>query len=552
MKTLGLTLVVLALLVSSAGAGSVIPVSATASSTIGSPFNRIADHVRNASGLVGDQHGTAPDGSMWLTTNSPSTTAATMTFDMGGSFRINGFHLWNYNEVGPNFPNRGAKDVLVSTSLDGATYSAPVPMVFRRATGAATYAGADYAMPAVDARYVKFDIQNNFGGANADTVGLSEIRFATETSIASDMLRPMSASASSTIGGNFSRKPSMTIDGSGLDAAGAHNTGTDGYVWNSNFQVPAWISFDLGAAVPLTGFHLWNYNEVGPNFPNRGIKSTDVQVSLDGVNYTSLGALSFTRAPGAAGYLGEDYSLGGPVLARYVKFDNAVNFGGASSDLVGLSEIRFATPSAITGVTAVGSSQYINGTDRRVASNLVDGSGMSGFALERAGNLINTTNRTMWLAAAGDSRSPTNIVGQTVTFDLGGDYELAATRIWNYNEGSGGYTSRGVKLLDIAVSMDGLDFTTLAGPSGGHFALNKATGAADYVLSDMLDLDNSWARFVRFTVVDYFGTNPSSDYVGLSEVRFYSAVPEPATLSAAAMALAALAGYVRRRRRPTA
>ena len=515
-------------------AGVVIPVSATASNEIGPPHDRKAEYTRDLSGLTGDRHGTSPNGTMWLTTNSPSTTSATMVYDLGASYTINGFHLWNYNETG-NFTNRGAHNVLVSTSADNVTYSTPQPMVFQKASGLGTYVGEDYPIGKADAQYVKFDVQGNFGGPLSDTVGLSEIRFTTPSVAVGDYVRPVAAAASSEIGAPFDRKAVHTIDGSGLDASSQHGTTPDGYMWLNDYSTTGWIGFDLGAVTALSGFQLWNYNEAG-NFTNRGMQSADVIVSLDGVTGTSLGNFSFAKAPGTATYAGDDYSLAEPVLARYVLFDNAVNFGGPSSDTLGLSEIRFATPTLISGVTAIASSAYTPGG--RVGSKLLDGSGMSGFASEWADD----DPANMWLADRG------NIVGQTVTFDLCGEYELRAARVWNYNEAGGStpFINRGVELMDIALSLDGLDFFTLEGPVGGHFYLNQAPGTDNYIDADMLDLGGGWARYVRFTVVDYYGTTPGSDYVGLSEVRFYGTVPEPATLSL--LALGGL-GLLRRRRR---
>jgi len=338
--------------------------------------------------------------------------------------------------------------------------------------------------------------------------------------VTSDSIRPVAAQAGTEIGAPHDRKAVYTIDGSGLNAAGQHNTGPNGQMWLSDFTTTDSIRYDLGAPMMLSGFHVWNYNESG-NFTNRGVSSATIKTSADGVSWsaTTVTPYPFTKAPGSSSYAGDDYTFSTPVVARYVDFDPVTNFGGPSSNTVGLSEIRFTTPSLITGVTATASSEWLPGN--RVASKAVDGSGMSGFADERA----DSNPGNMWLADIG------NIVGRTITFDLQDVHVLQATRIWNYNEAGGSYRLRGVKEFDIAVSLDDSSYQTLVGPgSGGHFGLAMAPGTDGYVLADMIDLGRVPARYVRFTVQDYYGSNPGNDYVGLSEVRFYEYVPEPSTL----------------------
>jgi len=349
--------------------------------------------------------------------------------------------------------------------------------------------------------------------------------------VVSDFVRPVGVTASNQyVSGT--RKAVFTIDGSGLSALGQHGTSADNTMWMTDPLPTAWIQYDLGAPLQLSGFHLWNHNQGG--FTDRGIQTAKVYTSLDGSNWTSGEDFTLARASGATTYAGEDYAFAAPVSARYVKIESQSTFV-VGNNYIGLSEARFTTPRWIDGVTATASSNY----GSRTAAKTVDDSGMSGFGLERAD--INA-DAGMWMTDYG------NIVGRTITFDLQDVHSLQAARVWNFNMNNGtSYSQRGIETLDIAVSLDGITYQTLTGPSpGGHFSLTQAPGAANYLTADMLDLDRAIGRYVRFTVLDYFGTNPNGDYVGLSEVRFYEAVPEPSALALCFVGAGALAIAMRR------
>ncbi len=142
----------------------------------------------------------------------------------------------------------------------------------------------------------------------------------------------------------------LTINGAGLATdvvSGAtqpttwptEGAGSAGTWLGASGDIPSFIVFDLGASTAnLTAFHLWNYNEGAQT--GRGIQTGTVSYSTDNVTFTALTApTSFTRAPGAATYTGEDYSFPTPVTARYIKLACTTNYGDAS--WIGLSEIRF-------------------------------------------------------------------------------------------------------------------------------------------------------------------------------------------------------------------
>ncbi|HZW07320.1 MAG TPA: DVUA0089 family protein [Phycisphaerales bacterium] len=113
------------------------------------------------------------------------------------------------------------------------------------------------------------------------------------------------------------------------------------------------IVFDLGAAWDLTGFRLWNHNQVAPggaSETNRGIRNMEVSVSEDGVNFSS--AVPFTdvaQAPGSTAYTGDSYGLVATGV-RYVRLQVTQNWG--STAVTGMSEIRF-TGNGQFGIGAV-------------------------------------------------------------------------------------------------------------------------------------------------------------------------------------------------------
>ncbi len=137
-------------------------------------FNRLAIYSLDGSGLTGNVHGNSPGGTMWMANG----TSATITYDLGNTYDLNKFHVWNYNEV--NLPNRSANlvEILVASSVGGA-FTSLGDFTFARSTGLATYTGEDIdlrSFAAADStRLIRFVIKSNYGDPNQ--VGLSEVRF---------------------------------------------------------------------------------------------------------------------------------------------------------------------------------------------------------------------------------------------------------------------------------------------------------------------------------------------------------------------------------------
>ncbi|MEM6260222.1 MAG: PEP-CTERM sorting domain-containing protein [Planctomycetota bacterium] len=183
----------------------------------------------------------------------------------------------------------------------------------------------------------------------------------------------------------------------------------------------------------------------------------------------------------------------------------------------------------ITGVTATSQTELT--VQPRPISSMVDGTGLDAFG-------VHTTNAsgTQW-ASDFDSVDPDatpNPVTETVTFDLGGNFDLENILYWNFS----GNPIFGVKDLEI------LTTTSVGGTqtSLGDFVFAQALPSGLSQSVSVAGLTGSTnVREVLFVIKsEHGGTN---DLAGLAEVQF-EAVPEPGSL-----ALLGLGGLLVARRR---
>ena len=210
---------------------------------------------------------------------------------------------------------------------------------------------------------------------------------------------------------------------------------------------------------------------------------------------------------------------------------------------ISLLAIGQAQAAVITGDSVIAVSSEFTGISR-AGSNVVSG---AGFVAPPGAFTVNPTN-TMWLTQA----NPTAPI--SITFSLGGFYNLTNTRIWNYNENSGSPTielARGVRTGDVQISTDDVLFTTIA-----NISLAQAPGVNNVDFSQVVALSGT-AAYIRFTNLVSFGTaanNGDNHFTGLSQVQFSgdavasgdTSVPEP--FSAALLAVGLAATWLLRRR----
>jgi len=172
----------------SASAALINVVSAVASSEFGS---RLAVHTIDGSGLTGSTgfgtgvHSNLPDGQSWLSQGTlgagTDTLPATITFDLGASYSVDGLHVWNYNEAASGGVGRGADNVSISVATATGPFLAVQDTQFSVATGLNDYAGA---APVVDfdnvlfddVRFVRFDINDAIVDV-LNLAGLAEVQF---------------------------------------------------------------------------------------------------------------------------------------------------------------------------------------------------------------------------------------------------------------------------------------------------------------------------------------------------------------------------------------
>ncbi len=328
------------------------------------------------------------------------------------------------------------------------------------------------------------------------------------------------------------RDPADIVNGSGL-AGGLHNV-TPGNMWLSTgtgfggVDPDPFVMFDLGDVYNVSGFHVWNYNEVGA-FSTRGVNAVSIEYgNTAALGSTLAGISNFAQAPGANGYAGEAFDSFAPFEARFIKFDIDTNHGDVNS-FYGLSEVQFsgvlASLEQILGVTATASSELTAGVFNRVAGNVVDNVGSDTTVPDGAVG----DPEGMWLSTGNGIAGGTPDPDPEIVFDLGGIEKIIEMHVFNYNENSGNpglFTRRGVNELEILVSNDnfGGDIRSL-----GTFNLTQADGLAG-LTPDVLDLGGVEAQYVKFDIISSHGGD--NEFVGLNEVRFFrSVIPEPHALA---------------------
>ncbi len=341
---------------------------ATASSEFISD-GRLAIHAVDRSGLFGKTHGTAPQGTMWLTQSGDP--APELVIDLGIVHAVDELRIWNYNEnANPDCClDRGVQtfDVFMA-GRDGVFPDTPVltGATLTRAPGASEDFSEVIDLGGAPGRYIKLAATSNYG--DPSFTGLSEVNVCAggPDCLGSPVpgkapIQNVVATASTGLAGGFRRGPEFLTDGSGLKYADGHTITPDGFMWLSNgsFTDPndldPEVTFDFGEVKMLEAMKIWNYNETlegrEDELLGRGVQEMDVYFAgEDGEFFLIYPELTLFRGPGEEDVdFGEEFDLGG-VPARFIKFDilsnyNGADFGGGGDDglanFAGLSEVQF-------------------------------------------------------------------------------------------------------------------------------------------------------------------------------------------------------------------
>lgn len=105
---------------------------------------------------------------------------------------------------------------------------------------------------------------------------------------------------------------------------------------NDNRGQSHWAYYDFGKVYALDEMKVWNLNE--PEEKISGMRTFEVDYSLDGQSWIHLGTFAIDQAPGTSIYEGEIVTNWDGLQTRYVIITPTSNYGGRC---VGFSEVRF-------------------------------------------------------------------------------------------------------------------------------------------------------------------------------------------------------------------
>ena len=316
------------------------PVSVSATHEDG---NALATNVVNHNGLdnSGQHTSSFATNNHWRDQVDPATNTVQLTFDLGARFDLDSIRIWNYNEAAHT--SRGVSGLDVSFSNDGVSFSGSQTVSPTQASGNSSYTGADYALSATNARYVRFDVNSRFANDNNFT-GISEVRFNTTTSqIAINSIY-------TNLAGDDPNFGPEDLNGGGFTSyeGQIRSSSSEGYfnkLWRDNEGISgvnisgAELTFDLGTDQDVNLIKVWNYNESGQTV--RSIKNLEIWASDDDSTYTQVGGTWTLDQARDAAIASDQTVLALPQLnTRYVQFRPLTVYGN-SNNFYGIGEVQF-------------------------------------------------------------------------------------------------------------------------------------------------------------------------------------------------------------------
>ena len=136
--------------------------------------------------------------------------------------------------------------------------------------------------------------------------------------------------------------PEKTIDGSGLDANGAHAITPETMWFTAAVDLDPWIQYEFEDVKKLDVMTVWNSNGSAESAIGWGVKDVQIEYSVDGENWEALAdAHQISRAPGSPTYNQVDEIAFDGAAAKYVRLNIQSNWGGILMSY-GLSEVQFS------------------------------------------------------------------------------------------------------------------------------------------------------------------------------------------------------------------
>lgn len=184
--------------------------------------NRDPKYAVNGAGLTGDAHANTADYTVWMTQSSGAISGAWFRVDLGQVYPLHSFKLWNFNfwHATVATTNRGIQraEVYISSQVanPGSDFSNPAvwtraidDVTFGKAPGLSSYTGEPpVSLSGLSARWLALRVLSNFGGAGADTVGISELQIFADTT-------PVIRSGAATLASDTQANLNGTLDYTG-------------------------------------------------------------------------------------------------------------------------------------------------------------------------------------------------------------------------------------------------------------------------------------------------------------------------------------------------
>ena len=264
----------------------------------------------------------------------------TFVFDIGHTEKLGQLWVWNYNAS--DRTSNGLKDVLISLSEDGESWSEPTAYTLRCADGENNSKATNLEDGSVvdfcgaNGRYLKIEALSNYGG---DWFGLSEIRLFRYKQPITEGAYISASPLERFINGKWSALPEHYefVNGSGLDDFRSSEAKHDNLPEHMFSQKATAIDFivDLKGEYPLSKLVLWNYND--PEHLDWGLQKFRLKISDDCSSWKTIGTYTLPQGDGSAALAPSlSVAFAEEVRGHYIQIEIMSNYGGSR---VGLSEI---------------------------------------------------------------------------------------------------------------------------------------------------------------------------------------------------------------------